>query len=146
MMRMGTYRLTKDKYYLNIAKAASLRSTCLRRMYGAVIVKDDVVRATGYNGSPRGKFNCCDLKQCNREGIPQWERYDLCCATHAEINAIYSVRRDLIFGGKLYLFGYDLVTGTVIKDAKPCEDCQKIIDNCELEVINYAKLIGRDKG
>ncbi len=57
-------RIDKDNYYLNIAKAVAARSTCLRRQYGAVIVADDEIIATGYNGAPRGEANCCDVGKC----------------------------------------------------------------------------------
>ena len=83
-------RISKRDYYLEIAKTVALRSTCLRRQYGAVIVKDDIIIATGYNGAARGETNCCDVGQCWREanGIPHGERYEECVAVHAEDNAI----------------------------------------------------------
>ena len=83
-------RISKRDYYLEIAKTVALRSTCLRRQYGAVIVKDDIIIATGYNGAARGETNCCDVGQCWREanGIPHGERYEECVAVHAEVQIL----------------------------------------------------------
>lgn len=122
-------RPDKDTYYLDIAKAVSERSTCLRRRYGAVIVKDDQIVATGYNGSPRGAVNCCDAGTCKREDlkIPHGERYELCESIHAEQNAIISAGRDAI-GATLYLYGYDAIEGCEI-DAEPCMMCHRVIVN-----------------
>ena len=82
---MTEKRKDKIMYYLDIADAVSTRSTCLRRQYGAVIVKNDEIVATGYNGAPRGDVNCIDLDYCEREhqNIPQGQRYELCKAVHA---------------------------------------------------------------
>ena len=92
-------RMSKDKYYLNIADAVLDRSTCLRRKYGAIIVKNDEILSTGYNGAPRGRVNCSELGYCNREQlrIPSGQRYELCRSVHAEANAIISAaRRDMM--------------------------------------------------
>ena len=98
-------RKSKDEYYLNIAEAVLTRSTCLRRKYGAVIVKDDEIISTGYNGSPRGWDNCCDLGYCVRvqENIPHGQRYEECRSVHAEMNAIISASRRDMIGSTLYL-------------------------------------------
>ena len=128
---MGEYRLSrvdKDTYYLNIAKAVSMRSTCLRRQYGAVIVKNDEIIATGYNGSPRGEVNCCDAGYCWREenDIPHGEQYEKCVAVHAEQNAIISAPRDKMIGATLYLYGEE---NGMILEAEPCEICRRMIAN-----------------
>ena len=83
-------RPTWDEYFIEIAKVVSSRSTCIRRRYGAVIVKDHVIVSTGYNGAPRGSINCIDTNRCKRQelNIPSGERYELCEAVHAEQNAI----------------------------------------------------------
>lgn len=123
-------RLTKLDYYLNIADAVSKRGTCLRRNYGAIIVKNDEIISTGYTGAPRGESNCMDTGYCEREllSIPQGERYELCCSVHAEMNAIISApRRDMI-GAVLYLSGRDAKTGEII-EAKPCSICSRLIKN-----------------
>ena len=90
----GTKRISKIDTYLNVAEAFAYRSTCIKRKYGAVIVKDDVVISTGYNGAPRGRKNCVDLGYCTREQlkVPRGERYELCRSVHAEMNAIISDR------------------------------------------------------
>ena len=100
-------RMSKDKYYLNIADAVLDRSTCLRRKYGAIIVKNDEILSTGYNGAPRGRVNCSQLGYCNREqlNIPSGQRYELCRSVHAEANAIISAARRDMIGGTLYLVG-----------------------------------------
>ena len=78
------------EYFLEIARAVGRRSTCLRRMYGAIIVKDKIIISTGYNGAPRGEANCIDTGICERERlhVPKGQNYELCVAVHAEQNAI----------------------------------------------------------
>lgn len=127
---MSSKRPSKDEYYLSIAEAVLARSTCLRRKYGAVIVKDDEIIATGYNGSPRGEANCCDVGKCYREaqGIPHGERYEACVATHAEANAIISASRRDTIGATLYLAGQE-GNGNPIADISPCVMCQRLIKN-----------------
>jgi len=123
-------RPTKIEYYLNIALDVATRGTCLRRNFGAVIVKDDAIVATGYTGAPRGLANCCDLGQCERErqGIPSGERYELCRSVHAEMNAIINAGREKTLGATLYLAGFDVKSGKII-DAEPCFLCKRIIIN-----------------
>ena len=129
-------RPTKDDYYLNIAEAILARSTCLRRKYGAVIVKDDEIIATGYNGSPRGAKNCCDIGYCERDlkGIKHGERYELCMSVHAEANAIISASRRDMLGATLYLAGQE-ADGTPIADTKPCYMCYRLILNAGIAAI-----------
>ena len=123
-------RPSKDEYYLNIAEAVSARSTCLRRKYGAVIVKDDEIISTGYNGAPRGEKNCSDTGYCYREqkGIPHGERYEACCGVHAEMNAIISASRREMIGAILYLAGQE-ADGSPVAEIKPCGICEKLIKN-----------------
>lgn len=120
-------RISKDEYYLRIAGAVALRSTCIRRQYGAVIVKDDRIISTGYNGSARGEANCCDTGECWREahGIPHGQQYEKCVAVHAEDNAISQAGRDAI-GATLYLAGFE---GGKIITAQPCLMCARKIKN-----------------
>lgn len=128
-------RISKDEYYLNIAKAVSQRSTCIRRQYGAVIVKDDRIISTGYNGSARGETNCCDHNICWREenNIPHGERYEKCRSVHAEDNAISQAGREAL-GATLYLYGRE---GFRKIDAIPCEMCMRKIKNAGIhKVIN----------
>lgn len=126
-------RISKQEYYLALARAVSLRSTCLRRQYGAVIVKDDMIIATGYNGSARGEHNCCDVGECWREinHIPHGERYEACVAVHAEDNAISQAGRKSI-GATLYLAGFE--NGKPI-EATPCLMCQRKIKNAGIKEV-----------
>ena len=129
-------RPTKEDYYLNIAEAVLARSTCLRRKYGAVIVKDDEIIATGYNGSPRGAKNCCDTGYCYRESeqIPHGERYEACLSVHAEANAIISASRREMIGSTLYLAGQE-ADGSPIANIAPCSKCYRLILNAGIAVI-----------
>ena len=105
-------RTSKENYYLDIADAVLQRSTCLRRMYGAIIVRNDEIISTGYNGAPRGRINCTDAGRCARveTQIPSGERYELCRSVHAEANAIISASRRDMLGATLYLVGRDAQT------------------------------------
>lgn len=125
-------RLNKDEYFMGIAEAVAKRSTCIRRQYGAVIVKDDVIVSTGYNGSPRNVDNCCDVGSCWRatHNIPHGERYEMCQAVHAEANAIINANRADMNGATLYLVG--LENGKRIEKAEPCLLCRKLIRNAQI--------------
>ena len=130
-------RTSKENYYLDIAETVIKRSTCLRRQYGAIIVKNDEIIATGYNGAPRGRRNCSDLGYCTREAmrVPRGERYELCRSVHAEANAIISAARRDMVGGTLYLAGKDAVTGEILSDATSCAMCRRLIINAGLEKV-----------
>ena len=123
-------RISKDEYYRNIALAVACRSTCLRRQYGAVIVKGDNIIATGYNGSARGEPNCCDVGECWRQAhnIPHGQMYEKCVAVHAEDNAISQAGREAI-GATLYL-----EDGKPIK-AEPCVMCARKIRNARIKEV-----------
>ena len=124
-------RIDKENYYLDIAETVLERATCLRRCYGAIIVRNDEIVATGYNGAPRGRKNCVDLGFCTREAlnIPSGERYELCRSVHAEANAIISAARSETLGGVLYLAGRDAKTGQLLPDATSCSMCRRLIIN-----------------
>ena len=124
-------RISKTEYYLGIAEAVAKRSTCLRRQYGAIIVKNDEIIATGYNGSPRGSDNCCDVGRCWREenNIPHGEQYEACLAVHAEQNAIISASRRDMIGSTLYLVGFEAGKRIPSEKVKPCKICEKMIIN-----------------
>ena len=128
-------RMSKDKYYLNIADAVLDRSTCLRRKYGAIIVKNDEILSTGYNGAPRGRVNCSELGYCNREQlrIPSGQRYELCRSVHAEANAIISAARRDMIGGTLYLVGRDAASGELLHDTTSCAMCRRMIINAGID-------------
>ena len=112
-------RIVKENYYLDIAETVLERSTCLRRQYGAIIVRNDEIVATGYNGAPRGRVNCSELGYCNREHlrIPSGQRYELCRSVHA---------------GDIYLVGHDAKTGAILSDATSCSMCRRMIINAGL--------------
>lgn len=122
-------RISKENYYLDIALAVAQRSTCIRRNYGAVIVQNDEIIATGYNGSARGEVNCCDTGECYREkmNIPHGEQYEKCVAVHAEQNAIISASREKMIGATLYLVGME--NNEILDDAQPCLICMRMIKN-----------------
>ena len=128
-------RIDKENYYLDIAQTVLERSTSLRRCYGAIIVKNDEIVATGYNGAPRGRKNCVDLGFCTREemGIPSGERYELCRSVHAEANAILSAARSETLGSVLYLVGRDAKTGELLPEATSCSMCRRHIINAGIE-------------
>ena len=130
-------RIEKENYYLDIAQTVLERSTCLRRCYGAIIVRNDEIVATGYNGAPRGRKNCVDLGFCVREQmrVPRGERYELCRSVHAEANAIISASRRDMVGGTIYLVGRDARTGELLADATSCLMCRRMVINAGLEKV-----------
>ena len=124
-------RTSTQNYSLDIADAVLEHSTCLRRKYGAIIVRNDEIISTGYNGAPRGRRNCSDLGGCMREklGIPFGERSELCRSVHAEANAIISASRRDMIGATLYLVGRSAKTGELLSDAMSCTMCKRQIIN-----------------
>ena len=128
-------RIVKENYYLDIAETVLERSTCMRRCYGAIIVKNDEIVSTGYNGAPRGRKNCMDLGYCTREAmnVPSGERYELCRSVHAEMNAIISAARRDTLGSTLYLAGREAKTGELLHDATSCSMCRRLIINAGIE-------------
>ena len=130
-------RISKANYYLDIAQTVLERATCLRRVYGAIIVKNDEIISTGYNGAPRGRANCVDLGYCSREAmqVPRGERYELCRSVHAEANAIISASRRDMVGGTLYLVGRDARTGELLGDATSCSMCRRLVINAGLKEV-----------
>ena len=128
-------RISKENYYLNIAETVLERSTCLRRLYGAIIVKNDEIISTGYNGAPRGRANCSDLGYCSREAmkIPRGERYELCRSVHAEANAIISAARSETLGATLYMACKNPATGELIAGSTSCAMCRRLIINAGIQ-------------
>lgn len=146
-------RRDKINYYLDLADVVSKRCTCLRRHYGAVIVKNDEVISTGYVGAPRGRKNCTDLGVCvrNELHIPRGERYELCRSVHAEANAIISASRENMLGSTLYLSGREAETGEYIANSNSCAMCKRMIINAGIETViirdtenTYRKIQVRD--
>lgn len=140
-------RISKDEYYLRIALAVSKRSTCLKRHYGCVIVKNDEIIATGYNGSPRGEVNCCDVGLCRRINKPHNSGdYSDCHSVHAEQNAMLSASRKEMIGATMYLAGEDMTESnwdnddnTEIVDATPCPICERMIKNAGIVSVKNVK-------
>ena len=128
-------RKDKINYYLDIADTVSKRSTCIRRQYGAIIVRNDEIISTGYNGAPRGRKNCGDLGRCTREelAIPAGERYELCRSVHAEANAIISAARRDMMGATLFLSGRSYADGHILGDTTSCSMCRRLIINAGIE-------------
>ena len=124
-------RTSKENYYLDIADAVSERATCLRRRYGAIIVHNDEIISTGYNGAPRGRRNCTDLGYCTREAmqIPSGQRYELCRSVHAEANAIISAARRDTMNATMYLSGRDAKSNELLHDTTSCSMCRRMIIN-----------------
>ncbi len=130
-------RRDKVNYYLDMAEVALERGTCLRRNFGAIIVKNDEIISTGYVGAPRGRKNCCDIHYCMREklAIPRGERYEMCRSVHAEQNAIISAKRGDMIDATLYLVGKDYKTGDYVKNAMPCALCKRMIINAGIKEV-----------
>jgi len=130
-------RRDKTNYYLDLADVVSKRCTCLRRHYGAVIVKNDEVISTGYVGAPRGRKNCTDLGYCvrNKLNIPRGERYELCRSVHAEANAIISAEREKMIGSTLYLSGREVETGEYIANSNSCSMCKRMVINAGIQTV-----------
>lgn len=130
-------RRDKINYYLDLAEVVSNRGTCLRRRYGAVIVKNDEVISTGYVGAPRGRKNCIDLGTCVRVqmNIPRGERYELCRSVHAEANAIISAPRDKMIGSALFLCGLEMDSDEYIKNSSCCSMCKRMVINAGIEKV-----------
>ena len=143
-MRTDVHRRDKTNYYLDLAETVSQRCTCLRRHYGAVIVKNDEVISTGYVGAPRGRKNCTDLG-------PRGERYELCRSVHAEANAIISAPRDKMIDSTLYLVGKEVDTGEYVRNALCCSMCKRMVINAGIRQVvvrddhdQYRKIDVRD--
>ena len=124
-------RRDKHNYYLDIAQTVLARSTCLRRRFGAIIVKNDEIISTGYNGAPRGRENCSELGYCMRDklNIPRGERYEMCRSIHAEANAIISASRRDMIDSALYLVGQDVDSGELVKHTSSCAMCKRTVIN-----------------
>ena len=116
------------EYFLQLARQAATRSTCLRRQVGAVLVRDKRLLATGYNGAPRNTAHCLDVG-CLREqmGIPSGERQELCRAIHAEQNAIIQAA----------VHGVAIEGATLYTTLQPCVLCAKMLINCGVTEIHY---------
>lgn len=130
-------RVSKINYYLDIAQTVSERSTCLRKKYGAIIVQNDSIVSTGYNGAPRGRANCSDLGYCMRDklNIPRGERYEMCRSVHAENNAIISASRDEMLGATIYMACTDAKTGELLAGTTSCAMCKRVVINAGIKQV-----------
>ena len=130
-------RVSKENYYLDIAKTVAERATCLRRKFGAIIFKNDVIVSTGYNGAPRGRKNCTDLEYCQREkmGIPRGERYELCRSVHAEQNAIIAAPREQMLGATIYMACINAKTGELEPATNSCMMCKRLVINAGITTL-----------
>ena len=130
-------RVSKENYYLDIAQTVAERSTCLRKKYGAIIVKNDVIVSTGYNGAPRGRKNCSDLNVCMRDklNIPRGERYEMCRSVHSEANAIIAAPREQMLGSTLYMVCVEPSDGSLVPGTTSCMMCKRMIINAGIEKV-----------
>ena len=130
-------RVSKHNYYLDIAQTVAERSTCLRKKYGAIIVKNDVIVSTGYNGAPRGRKNCSDIGYCMRDklNIPRGERYELCRSVHSEANAIIAAPREQMLGATLYMACVDPNDGSLVPHTTSCMMCKRQVINAGIETV-----------
>lgn len=139
-------RLPKPFYYLSVAETISKRSTCITKQWGCCIVNHDRIVSTGYNGSPSGVINCCDIERCMRrqkkeEQGDKYVRggdYDLCVSVHAEQNAMIAAPRELMIGATMYIYGYDILTERMVKDPAPCTYCKRMIINAGIRQVVIA--------
>ena len=130
-------RVSKENYYLDIAQTVAERGTCMRRQFGAIIVKDDVIISTGYNGAPRGRKNCTDINFCIRDElkIPRGERYEMCRSVHAEANAIIAAPRDQMLGSTLYMVCVNPKDGSLYDGTSSCMMCKRMVINAGIETV-----------
>ncbi len=137
MRKVYMERVSKENYYLDIAQTVAERSTCMRRHFGAIIVKDDVIVSTGYNGAPRGRKNCNEIAYCIRDklNIPRGERYELCRSVHAEANAIIAAPRDRMLGAVLYMVCINPKDGSIYPGTSSCMMCKRQVINAGIEKV-----------
>jgi dCMP deaminase len=136
-MEYDMERVSKHNYYLDIAQTVAERSTCLRRKFGTIIVKNDTIVSTGYNGAPRGRQNCDELGYCYRDklNIPRGTRYELCRSVHSEKNAIISAPRDQMLGATLYMVCVSPEDGSIVPNTTCCMMCKRVIINAGIEKV-----------
>ena len=143
-------RLSKDAYYLDIAKSVAGRSTCRSVRFGAIIVRNDQVVATGYVGAPRKTMDCLERGNCLRRElkIPSGHRYELCRSMHSEMNAIINAARAgvSILGGDMFIYGEKIFDGVPKRiNAVPCFICKKMIINAGIKRVIGSKEDGSYK-
>jgi len=130
-------RITKEDWFLKLAMSCAMRSTCLQRRYGAVIVdKDGYVISTGYNGAPRNVADCLKVGNCWRKisQIPSGQNYEKCMSVHAEMNALLQAGKDAK-DGVMYLAGYDIEKQGLPDNMMPCSLCTKLLVNSQIKEV-----------
>lgn len=121
-------RPTWDDYFMEITGVVAGRSTCLRRRVGAIIVRDNRILTTGYNGAPAGLPHCLDIGcMRQREGIPSGQRHELCRGLHAEQNALLQAA----------VHGISIAGGTFYVTHQPCVLCAKMMANSRITRVVY---------
>lgn len=137
-------RISKEEYYMKLAETVSLRSTCLRAHCGSVIIKNDTIVSTGYNGSPRGEHNCCDLGICERDRlrIEPGKNYELCRSIHSEANSIINAARNgvSVTGGKMYIY-FERLDGQKKMHGGPCLMCSRMIKNAGIHALSFKEVV-----
>ena len=130
-------RPSKIEFYLKNAETIASRGTCLRRRFGAIVVKDDIIVSTGYAGSPRGRLNCCDIGKCFRmeNNVPAGQRYELCRSVHAEMNAVINADPLRRIGATLYLVGIE--NDGSYTEADCCSMCKRVIINSGISKVVF---------
>ena len=127
MSQEKDFRISKDDYFMKIARLVSERSTCLKRRVGSVLVKDSHILSTGYNGSPSG-FKHCTSETCVRQKLKSGEKPELCRGVHAEINCIIQAA----------MHGTSIKGNTTLYTTHfPCMSCLKLIVNAGIEKLVY---------
>jgi len=122
-----------ETYYLGIAKAVAARGDCARAQHGAVIVKNDKIVSTGYNGTPPGDDRSCgDTGLCprnlNLDSEHSRGEYDLCWTTHAEANALLRASWSDLQGATIYITG------------EPCPGCRKLIESSGIGIWSWPNM------
>lgn len=117
------------EYYMDVAVQISRRSSCVKRQNGCVIVLDNRIVSTGYNGTPRGVPNCDEggCKRCNDPSIPSGTRLDECLCSHSEENAIVQAA----------FHGARIKGATIYTQASPCLWCSKMIINAGIQIVVF---------
>jgi dCMP deaminase len=137
--------MTKTEYYLRIARTVAEKSTCLKKQYGAIIINNDELVASGYNDTCRKEPHCTTCTKPSGNG--DIEEYKKCPAVHAEMNCIISASRKEMLGADLYLAGWEVInypdcTKQEMCDPRPCEICLRLIKNAGINrIINRTGII-----
>lgn len=129
---------------MNIALDIAQRSTCLRAIAGAIVVKNDAIISQGFSGSPRGEPNCCDIGICERDrlGIGPGKNYEICKSLHAEMNCIINAARNgvSVLNGEMYIY-FERLDGQKKKHGSPCLICTRMIKNAGIKKVIFKEVV-----